>query len=222
MKSDELIEQGYSLFSSYRVSIPLDVCKVCCISDEEERILVKTPVKQLSKDILQTYIGSASCGSNKEQSEMCHFIPRILELIAKGEYPTISIETLFDRLYRFPLKDTEYDFLFKFFSEFWLKYINHYPDKDILPFLELWRRQKSQASIFHFVDLILDASFGKHRILNMFSTISLNDAINQWLIDDETRKHFIPLLEDIYFDESLDDMTVLRIEAAYNVYKHLE
>lgn len=44
MKLDSLIEEAYNVFSHYTISSRLDVCKVCCITDEEEKILTRTPL----------------------------------------------------------------------------------------------------------------------------------------------------------------------------------
>ncbi len=233
MKLMNLVEKGYKLFEHYAISDSLDVCKVCCISDEEEKMLTKTPLKQLNEDILQTYINSATCHSVKESLEMCYFLPRVLELLSENIFSTMCIDTLFDRLFskngECPLSENENEFLLEFLLDYWMKFIQNYPQNeniesilvmigrhfDILPFLDNWKENHSKATILHFTDLILE--WDKYETLGMFSTVKLNAEVENWLKSDKTYHSFSDSIINLYFAETNDE-TKITLESAQVLY----
>lgn len=84
-----LIEQGYRLFAGHPLSIPLGVCKcnVCC-SDEDERSLATTPLRQVSSRLLSEYTNSAHGYDERSDGHVLrHFLPRYFELIALNDPP---------------------------------------------------------------------------------------------------------------------------------------
>lgn len=240
-----LIEHAYDLFSRYTISSQLDVCKICCITDEEEQLLIKTPLKELTELQLTNYICSARCYSEKEQQEMCYYLPRILELVSENIFPTNLTETLFDRLFS---KDDnifigaveEYLFLNNFFLHYWIDYINHYPQNepvediiamiarhfDIIPLLHQWEKSKSIAAIMHFVEFITEKD--RNIQIGSYNNPKLEEIIDTWLKNERIRKHFIAEIEDIYYEGKYigiksyrfnnDYWLKVAIESAYRIY----
>lgn len=83
------IENAYDVFGGHSVGIPLGVCKcnVCC-SDEYERLLVKTPLRQMSSAILSEYTNSAhGYDEYADGHALRYFLPRYFELIALNDPP---------------------------------------------------------------------------------------------------------------------------------------
>ena len=238
-----LVEQAYQVFSKHRVAIPLDVCKVCCVSDEEERMLASRPLKQLSSTNLSIYIHSARCYSEKEQREMLYFIPRVLELLVNSDAPGDTSSILLDRLFDkegkvFIGNEAEYEFLSKFLREYWIMFVNQYEYIETInevlemigkhfslqPMLNIWQHSKSAAAVMHFADYITycpskDPATGR-----------VHEELRQWMQKPLVKKHFLPLLEAMYLnetfatlvpgterDEKIAQCMQLTIESAYNL-----
>jgi hypothetical protein len=82
----EVIRLAYATFPDARLRPPLDVCKACCVTDEEERALAETPRAALPSDLLWVYLNSGVSASPSLR-ELRHFLPRLLELIAHFDPP---------------------------------------------------------------------------------------------------------------------------------------
>ncbi len=46
----QVIERAYEEFALYRVQVPLDVCTVCCITEEVEAQLVRLNVRSIPQE----------------------------------------------------------------------------------------------------------------------------------------------------------------------------
>lgn len=81
------VEIAYTTFASYQRGAPLAVCTCqVCVREEDERLLRSLPLRELSVSLLFEY--SVSCHNRlgpKAQHEQRFFLPRFLELIARGE-----------------------------------------------------------------------------------------------------------------------------------------
>jgi hypothetical protein len=81
------VENAYSVFSRYRPGMPLIICTCSvCVSEETERLLRTTPLRNLSVALAFEY--SNSCHDRRllvAQDEQRYFLPRYLDLIAHGE-----------------------------------------------------------------------------------------------------------------------------------------
>ena len=83
-----IIEAAYELFALYTLGTSLDVCKVCCVTDKDEQLLLTTPLRETSRDMLSNgYFCSAHGHARQENWEMKHFLPRVLELVSEFEIP---------------------------------------------------------------------------------------------------------------------------------------
>jgi len=53
------IEEAYRLFAPYNISLPLTVCDCGnCITEKEQKLLITTPLRELSQDLIETYISA--------------------------------------------------------------------------------------------------------------------------------------------------------------------
>ena len=83
------IEEAYIVFAGHSVGIPLGVCKCnCCCDDAQERLLVTTPLRQMSSALLSEYTNSAhGYDEYADGHAMRYFLPRYFELIALNDPP---------------------------------------------------------------------------------------------------------------------------------------
>lgn len=83
------IEDAYRVFSGYRIGSALFVCHCpVCMTPETERELIATPLRNISSHVLAEYTNSAH-GWDDElvAEEQRYFLPRYLDLIARGDPP---------------------------------------------------------------------------------------------------------------------------------------
>jgi hypothetical protein len=83
------IDEAYRVFARYTIRWPLSVCHCnCCMTDETERALTATPLKEIPAELLAEYTNSAHAWNDDTVArEMRYFLPRYLELIAANEPP---------------------------------------------------------------------------------------------------------------------------------------
>lgn len=97
---DELIERAYDVFGVYTPHRPLEVCTYCCMCPKNVSQIYKTPVRQLSREIIYDYLGAAQGETLALSDEIRYFAPRIFELLAKGEeYIRHSTEYTLDKFH---------------------------------------------------------------------------------------------------------------------------
>jgi len=97
-----VVAQAYRAFRHRAVPpFPLDVCLECCVSVDFEQQLRQWPLAQITAKHLYEYNTSAK-SEVQSAHEVGHLLPRMLELLAKGEEIHHSIELSLDRLGRCP------------------------------------------------------------------------------------------------------------------------
>lgn len=78
------VETAYKAFSTFRrATPPLDVCTVCCVSEEVDRVLREEPLRRLTAAHFYEYNNSAKSEVQRSE-EIGFFLPRMLELLAEG------------------------------------------------------------------------------------------------------------------------------------------
>ncbi|MCC6143289.1 MAG: hypothetical protein IT368_05740 [Candidatus Hydrogenedentes bacterium] len=83
------IEDAYRVFAHYELPRPLRVCYCnVCVSQDDARHLVETPLRQIPVELLSEYTSSAH-GYDEEMhgSSLRYFLPRYFELIALNQAP---------------------------------------------------------------------------------------------------------------------------------------
>ncbi|MEY4563765.1 MAG: hypothetical protein RLZZ618_3042 [Pseudomonadota bacterium] len=95
-----VIAEAYEVFGCYKAPAgPLDVCLGCCMSTELELEMRRLPLAQLAQEHFYEYNSSAK-GQHQPVAEVLYLLPRLLELIAKGEEVHHSTELFLDRVGR--------------------------------------------------------------------------------------------------------------------------
>ncbi len=120
-----VIEEAYEDFGDYRVRHSLSVCHCnCCMTEENERGLLKTPLRDIPSNLLAEYTNSAhGWDDGPVVREMRYFLPRYLELLAIDDPPDNGgIDTCLRRLgyahWRTKWPDRERDVIDRFFDEY--------------------------------------------------------------------------------------------------------
>lgn len=237
IKLNNLIVEAYTLFSKYKLGSTLTVCS-CCVFEEEVQTLVHTPLSMVSREILQSaYYESAHGDSDQELIEMKHFLPRVLELILKHEYPCHSEEIVFSRIdltqtERWKKEELE---LLKAFSLLYFKKVLKfeypyaedvlimfgYGGFDLTPLLDEWKNGDNEKDLFHLYNLLSTGVKYKGGELfemgNAFSTPEINNNIFNWLKDKTVVQKFSTKIEKMLLDETieLDDETWLELDVIY-------
>lgn len=84
-----VVEEAYQVFSGYRRSNPLNVCRCpSCVSPEEERLLGAYRLCDIPASVLAAYTNSAhGYDPALDGDTFRHFLPRYFDLIAEGQHP---------------------------------------------------------------------------------------------------------------------------------------
>lgn len=85
----EVVEQAYRVFAPYTIASALVVCNCnVCMTNENERELARTPLREIPSWLLAEYTNSAHDWDDGQVArEMRYFLPRYLELIALNDPP---------------------------------------------------------------------------------------------------------------------------------------
>ncbi|MDO4228912.1 MAG: hypothetical protein Q4C98_03795 [Capnocytophaga sp.] len=212
-----LIEEAYGLFS-FPIGDDLNVCKPCCISLERERELVQTPVANLSLSAIYDYLDAVHY--DESGYEIKHFLPRILELLAKGENIRHSTEIMLDKCHfeKSCWREQELDFMWRFSGEFLKNVLASSPKIDnamnyILMFdlagletehlLKIWQETATESSLWHFVYFIHYEIDEEGIYNNPFSqNPNFNQHITDWISSTNVKTIFLPQIEKLYFENT--------------------
>jgi hypothetical protein len=99
----DIIQEAYRVFAPYRPHETLTVCHCnSCMRVEEERLLLRTPLRKIPANLLAEYTNSAhDWNDGPVAREMRYFLPRYFELIAANDPPdTMGIDICLRRLGR--------------------------------------------------------------------------------------------------------------------------
>jgi len=93
---NEAVRALYDAFASRsrRAEIEFDACDHC-VSPEEARALARTPLRDIDAGVLSTFILNASSETWGTADDLWYYLPRILELVATGEFNSYDLWSLF-------------------------------------------------------------------------------------------------------------------------------
>jgi hypothetical protein len=85
-----VVEDAYRVFARYTCAGSFVVCHCnCCMTEETEAELVRTPLRQIPSDLLAEYTNSAhGWDDDMILADMRYLLPRYLDLIAAGDVPS--------------------------------------------------------------------------------------------------------------------------------------
>lgn len=236
-----IIEKSYDVFSPYKVSKPLDVCTVCCMTEDEENRLISLGVRFIPFDLLYSY-NTAAKTAKPNIDEFKHFLPRFLELTAEFQYLSHSVELTFGRFDYYGESEwtpPEKELLSEFAVEFFRYCLSVYPlpdfEKidsilvmlskayiDIDKILSLWMEKPARTSLLHFNDLIQSGN-KQHRpfhLNNPFDHLNLSDKIARWLNATNFDQSFTDVIEEMIMNpENLEESTLRDLSWTYDIIK---
>lgn len=238
----DLIEAAYVLFAPYTLGTTLCVCKACCVSDAQEQALLRTPLREVSRQVLSDgFFASARDYSDQERWEMKHFLPRVLELATQFEFPVHSVEITFTRLDldqppHWPAAERQ--LLVAFARTYFEACLTIYPLPDghqlpdiflmfglapveLPPLLHSWATANSLSSLAHLADLLLDELDDTppkaRRLRNAFSTPHVDQQLQAWLSDRGVRATLVAQVAQALVYQQLPDEEATRLSWAYDV-----
>lgn len=246
MKNKKLIpyiEEAYRLFASYSITPPLTVCDCGnCITGEEIKTLVSTPLRELSRDLIYTYISAMFESEDKAIMELRYFLPRMLELLSQGEILYIDegfslSKCHFEHTHIW--KEEEIAFMEHFAKAFFDEVLegesSHlYSSAEdwlvcfglsglpIAPLLNSWLQQADKVmALYDFQELLSDSlrPIGivfKHSYFKD-KRPELNEQITTWLMSPHTQQTFLQATENLLLsDIVLEEEVLFSLENLYN------
>ena len=247
LKLADIVSDAYALFAPYTIGRTLAVCKACCITDAEEAELVSTPLRQVSRNLLQNaYYESARNYSDQELWEMKHFLPRVLELVSGFEFPCHSTEITFTRLDLNRLdmwQPAEVALLNDFALIFFASCLNSYPlpsgdglddilvmfglaHLDLKPLLLAWENADTAASLQHLAQLLVYGiqDYGRRlpRLTNAFSEAYVDEVVIGWLQAAQVKQKFARQIEALILsDHNLSEEAASKVSWAYDILQQM-
>ena len=83
-----VVDEAYAMFAPYTIGSALIVCHCpVCMTEEDERELVRTPLREIPAALLAEYTNSAHPWDNQVARELRYFLPRYFELIGANDAP---------------------------------------------------------------------------------------------------------------------------------------
>lgn len=246
MKNNKLIpyiEEAYRLFASYSITPPLTVCDCGnCITGEEIKALVSTPLRELSRDLIDTYISAMFESEDKAIMELRYFLPRMLELLSQGEILYIDegfslSKCHFEHTHIW--KEEEIAFMERFAKAFFEEVLegecpHPYSTAEdwlvcfglsglsIAPLLDTWLQQAGKVkALYDFEELF---TYSLHPIGIVFKHSyfkdkrpELNEQITAWLTAPHTQRTFLQATENLLLsDTALEEEVLFSLENLYN------
>ncbi len=126
-----IVEDAYRVFERYTCRGTLVVCHCsCCMTEEVEAELVRTPLRQIPSDLLAEYTNSAhGWDDDMILADMRYFLPRYLDLMAADDVPSqLGLAQCLNQLghahWREKWPADEVDILDRFFDALIVQYID--------------------------------------------------------------------------------------------------
>lgn len=246
MKNKKLIpyiEEAYRLFASYSITPPLTVCDCGnCITDKEQKLLITTPLRELSRELIETYISAMFDNEDKAIVELRYFLPRMLELLSVGE--TLYIDEGFSLSrchfeHTHIWKEGEIAFMERFAKAFFEEVLegecpHPYSTAEdwlvcfglsglpIAPLLNSWLQQADKVMALYYFEEFLTHSFRSVGIAFKHTYFKdkrpeLNEQITTWLTAPHTQRTFLQATENLLLSDTvLEEEVLFSLENLYN------
>lgn len=238
----DIIDKSYSLFASYHLTRPLDICTDCCMSPDDEATLARLPVRQIPRDLLAAYNDGAKPDKTRIE-EVKHFLPRYLDLLVQFEFPTHSAELSFSRLTPFDKAQWTKDEL-ELLNDFSIEYFKHclsiYPlpsfndeidtilimfgkaDFNIDDLLTIWENTNTKESMLHFRDLYFYGfdPYNHTKLSSPFDDKKLEVTLRTWLETEKVNQCFADTIEQLIIgDNDLDTLDIDQLSLLYDIIR---
>lgn len=200
-----IINDIYSVFSKYRVTIPLDVCTECCLTANQESELVGMSLNQIPFELLYEY-NTAAKTELPSIEEFKHFLPRFLELTAELKFLHHSAELILSRFEYYSEEEwtvEEMEIIQKYAKELFKYFLSIYPlpelekidsiiimlyrtKVDMIEILREWRTVINHSSVLHLSDLVCGGFKGRNNdiLSSGFADSVISKIVFDWLNTD--------------------------------------
>ena len=233
------IKEAYEIFA-HDLNGKLTVCTPCCVSEENVEKLIKTPVKELSKELMQEYLNAVNY--DETGLEIKHFLPKIIEFIVKHAEIRLDTSLILDKCHfeREIWNGTELDFMYRFSKEFMMEILKTNPKTarmenfsvymtmfnlgglktEHLFDIEMWKKASEDINaLWHFEEMMY--SYTKDYTYYSYAFSSnpeFNEQMNLWMNSREIARLFIPVIEKYYFENpDMDYNEQWRLDQLYYV-----
>ena len=235
----KMIEEAYEIFA-HDLNGKLTVCTPCCVSEENVEKLIKTPVKELSRKLMQEYLNAVNY--DETGLEIKHFFPKIIEFIVKHAEIRLDTSLILDKcnFEREIWNGTELDFMYRFSKEFMMEILKTNPKTarmenfsvymtmfnlgglktEHLFDIEMWKKASEDINaLWHFEEMMY--SYTKNYTYYSYAFSSnpeFNEQMNLWMNSREIARLFIPVIEKYYFENpDMDYNEQWRLDQLYYV-----
>ena len=235
----KMIKKAYEIFA-HDLNGKLTVCTPCCVSEENVEKLIKTPVKELSKELMQEYLNAVNY--DETGLEIKHFLPKIIEFIVKHAEIRLDTSLILDKcnFEREIWNGTELDFMYRFSKEFMMEILKTNPKTarmenfsvymtmfnlgglktEHLFDIEMWKKASEDINaLWHFEEMMY--SYTKDYTYYSYAFSSnpeFNEQMNLWMNSREIARLFIPVIEKYYFENpDMDYNEQWRLDQLYYV-----
>lgn len=217
----KLVEEAYQCFVRPLGSRLTDVCTDCCVSKQDEALLIKTPMEELSEDLIYQYLDAAY--TDQRSNEIAHFLPRILELLAQHKHIRHSTEITLDKChFEAPhWKPQQLEFMHRYSAQYLADLLKTSPKQTHLPsateavvmfslsgidamhLFSVWEEMatKYPTAAAHFAQMMRYEVEDYSTFNNVFcDNPEFNQQMNHWLNSLKTAEIFLPAIERYYFE----------------------
>ena len=235
----KMIKEAYEIFA-HDLNGKLTVCTPCCVSEENVEKLIKTPVKELSKELMQEYLNAVNY--DETGLEIKHFLPKIIEFIVKHAEIRLDTSLILDKcnFEREIWNGTELDFMYRFSKEFMMEILKTNPKTarmenfsvymtmfnlgglktEHLFDIEMWKKASEDINaLWHFEEMMY--SYTKDYTYYSYAFSSnpeFNEQMNLWMNSREIARLFIPVIEKYYFENpDMDYNEQWRLDQLYYI-----
>ena len=235
----KMIKEAYEIFA-HDLNGKLTVCTPCCVSEENVEKLIKTPVKELSRELMQEYLNAVNY--DETGLEIKHFLPKIIEFIVKHAEIRLDTSLILDKCH-FEKKiwnNEEIDFMYRFSKEFMLEVLKTEPKTarmenfsvymtmfnlgglktEHLFDIEMWKKASEDINALrHFEEMMYSYTKDYTYYSYAFSSNSeFNEQMNLWMNSREIARVFIPVIEKYYFENpDMDYNEQWRLDQLYYI-----
>ena len=235
----KMIEEAYEIFA-HDLNGKLTVCTPCCVSEENVEKLIKTPVKELSRELMQEYLNAVNY--DETGLEIKHFLPKIIEFIVRHAEIRLDTSLILDKCHfeREIWNGIELDFMYRFSKEFMMEILKTNPKTvrmenfsvymtmfnlgglktEHLFDIEMWKKASEDINaLWHFEEMMY--SYTKDYTYYSYAFSSnpeFNEQMNLWMNSREIARLFIPVIEKYYFENpDMDYNEQWRLDQLYYV-----
>ena len=235
----KMIEEAYEIFA-HDLNGKLTVCTPCCVSEENVEKLIKKPVKELSRELMQEYLNAVNY--DETGLEIKHFLPKIIEFIVKHAEIRLDTSLILDKCHfeREIWNGIELDFMYRFSKKFMMEILKTNPKTarmenfsvymtmfnlgglktEHLFDIEMWKKASEDINaLWHFEEMMY--SYTKNYTYYSYAFSSnpeFNEQMNLWMNSREIARLFIPVIEKYYFENpDMDYNEQWRLDQLYYV-----